>query len=91
MLSAYDLTKNEALLKKADELGTVLLSAFDTPTGLPLFAVDSATGKGIPMDWNGGYSLLSEIGTCQLEFKYLAHLTGKSSYFEAVGHPRIVG
>lgn len=84
MLSAYHLTKNEVLLQKAEELGTVLLSAFNTPSGLPYFAIDSATGKCQLLDWSGGHSLLAEIGTCQLEFKYLAHLTGKSVYFEAV-------
>lgn len=35
LLSAYDLSGEEALLKKATELGDMLYMAFDTPNGLP--------------------------------------------------------
>jgi len=82
MLSAYHLTKNPILLQKADELGTVLLAAFNTPSGLPVFAIDSGSGNMIPMEWNGGFSLLAEIASCQMEFKYLAYLTDNPIYYE---------
>lgn len=35
--------------------------------------------------WLPGTVMLSEIASCQMEFKYLAHLTGRSEYFEKVG------
>lgn len=84
MLSAYNLKKNPILLQKADELGTTLLAAFNTPSGLPIFAIDSGNGDMIPMDWNGGYSLLAEIASAQLEFKYLSYLTDTPIYYEVV-------
>ncbi|PVG00778.1 seven-hairpin glycosidase [Serendipita vermifera] len=84
LLSAYHLTGDPVLLQKADELGETLLPAFNTPSKIPLFAIDSGNGNGILVDWNGGHSLLSEIASCQLEFKYLSHLTGKAEYFEKV-------
>lgn len=69
LLSAYHMTKNPILLQKADELGKALLPAFNTISGLPVFAVDSGNGDMISMDWNGGYSLFAEIPSCQMEFK----------------------
>lgn len=35
LLSAYDLSGERALLKKAKELGDMLYMAFDTPNGIP--------------------------------------------------------
>jgi len=35
-------------------------------------------GKGFPR------VLLAEIASCQLEYRYLAHLTGKGEYYRAV-------
>jgi hypothetical protein len=32
----------------------------------------------------GGSLILSEIGTCQLEFRALAHYTGRAEYVKAV-------
>lgn len=37
-------------------------------------------GKGDSPTWTGGRSVLSEIGTVQLEFLYLAYATGKPEY-----------
>lgn len=28
---------------------------------------------------------LAEIGSCQMEYKYLSHLTGRKDFFNAVG------
>ncbi|KAJ7249562.1 glycoside hydrolase [Mycena haematopus] len=80
LLSAYALSGEPILLKKADELGASLLPAFNTPSGLPMFAVNPTTGatKG---GWTGGV-LWSEALSNQMEFKYLAHLTGRADYFE---------
>jgi mannosyl-oligosaccharide alpha-1,2-mannosidase len=43
LLSAYALSGEPILLKKADELGASLLPAFKTPSGLPMFAVNPMT------------------------------------------------
>ncbi|KAG8962485.1 hypothetical protein FRC05_005330 [Tulasnella sp. 425] len=79
-LSAYALTKEPIFLSKADELGQELLPAFETPTGIPVFAVDPKTGALAPRQ--GKDTLLAEIGTFQLEFRQLAHWTGRAAYHD---------
>lgn len=35
---------------------------------------------------NGGMSmLLAEVASCQMEYKYLAYLTGREEFFTTVG------
>lgn len=34
--------------------------------------------------WSGSSVVLSEIASFQMEYRYLAHLTGKREYFHAV-------
>jgi len=67
---------------RADDLGTALLPAFDTPSGLPVYSVNPVTGKG-QQGWAGPSAILSEALTCQLEYKYLAYLTGRTQYYTA--------
>jgi hypothetical protein len=45
LLSGYQLSGDERLLKKAEDLGTRLLPAFDSPTGMPYMYVNLKTGK----------------------------------------------
>lgn len=68
---------------RADDLGTALLPVFDTPSGLPVYAVNPVTGK-VSQGWNGYFTILSEAMSCQLEYKYLAYLTGRTQYYTAV-------
>ncbi|OBZ66679.1 Mannosyl-oligosaccharide 1,2-alpha-mannosidase IC [Grifola frondosa] len=81
LLSAYALSGEPILLARADDLGKMLLPAFNTPHGLPTFAVNTVSGAQ-SMGWAGRNVLLSEMATCQMEYKYLAHLTGRQSYFD---------
>ncbi|KAJ7636885.1 glycoside hydrolase family 47 protein [Roridomyces roridus] len=87
LLSAYALSEDPRLLKLADDLGRKLLPAFDTPSGIPLYGVNTKTG-GIR---NGGRKdnsvCLAEALSNQVEFKYLAHITGKSKYYMATERP----
>ena len=81
-LSAYALSGDRTLLKKADELGWALLSAFETPTGFPLFAVDPTSGEakaGFRGNLANGW--LAEIASCMMEYKYLAKVTGRTQYY----------
>ncbi|KAJ7156812.1 glycoside hydrolase [Mycena crocata] len=80
LLSAYALSGEPVLLQKADELGASLLPAFKTISGLPMFAVNPQTGD-TRGGWTGGV-LWSEALSNQMEYKYLAHLTGRAEYFE---------
>jgi mannosidase alpha-like ER degradation enhancer 2 len=77
LLSAYQMTNDERLLKLADDLGTRLLPVFDSPTGLPYTHVNLRTGK-----VRGKVSNPAETGTLLLEFGMLSKLTGKPEYFD---------
>ncbi|KAL4066005.1 glycoside hydrolase family 47 protein [Scleroderma citrinum] len=84
LLSAHALSGEPVLLSRADDLGKALLPIFNTSSGLPTYSVNTATGEtrhGWTIDL-----LWSEMTTCQLEYKYLAHLTGEADYFTRVEH-----
>ncbi|CAM9566441.1 unnamed protein product [Pylaiella littoralis] len=75
LLSAYDLSGDEVFKTKAKELGDKLLPAFDTKSGIPTARVSFKTGRN-----SGTKSVLAEIGTLQVEFRYLSKITGDSKY-----------
>jgi mannosidase alpha-like ER degradation enhancer 2 len=77
LLSGYQLTGDERLLKLADDLGTRLLPVFDSRTGMPYTHVNLRTGK-----TRGNVSNPAETGTLLLEFGMLSKLTGKPVYFD---------
>ncbi|KZT41641.1 seven-hairpin glycosidase [Sistotremastrum suecicum HHB10207 ss-3] len=88
LLSAYALSGEPLLLARADELGEALLPVFSSPSGLPYFGINPKTGQ--PRHGAArGRILFAEIASCQIEYKYLAHLTGKTKYFHAVD--KIIG
>jgi mannosidase alpha-like ER degradation enhancer 2 len=77
LLSAHQATGDPRLLKLADDLGTRLLPAFSSPTGMPYMYVNLRTGR-----TSGARSNPAEIGTLLLEFGTLSKLTGKPVYYE---------
>ncbi|KAJ7088822.1 glycoside hydrolase [Mycena belliarum] len=79
LLSAYHLSGDEIYLRHASDLGERMLPAFD-----------SAAGPGLPapfMSLSGpqgqarSHISLAEAGTLQLEFRYLAQLTGHAPFW----------
>ncbi|KAI0083757.1 seven-hairpin glycosidase [Irpex rosettiformis] len=78
LLSAYALSHEPILLERADELATKLAGAFDTPFGLPAFGVNTETGNYSAKH----YTILAEIASCQLEYSYLAKVTGKKEHYD---------
>ena len=80
LLSAYDLSGDFAFLEKADDLGSRLLKAFDSPSGIPYGQVHLQTGKASNIAWVAHSALLAEYATLQVEFRYLARATGKKEY-----------
>lgn len=76
-LSAYALSKEPILLSLANDLGTMLIPAFNTNSSLPGAKVRPVTGE-----VSLGSGLLAEIGSCQLEYKYLAKMTGRPEFYE---------
>lgn len=76
LLSSYQLTGDKRLLALADDLGTRLLPAFDSPTGMPYEFVNLKTGK-----VRGAVTNPAEIGSLLIEFGTLSKLTGKPIYY----------
>ncbi|HEX4064544.1 MAG TPA: glycoside hydrolase family 47 protein [Acidobacteriaceae bacterium] len=77
LLSSYELTGDPRLLALADDLGTRLLLAFDSPTGMPYVWVNLKTGAVRGEDTNP-----AEVGTLLLEFGTLSKLTHKPIYYD---------
>jgi mannosidase alpha-like ER degradation enhancer 2 len=77
LLSAYQLTGDERLLRLAEDLGTRLLPVFNSPTGLPYAYVNLHTGKVRDPITNP-----AETGTLLMEFGTLSKLTGKAVFFD---------
>ncbi|MEN9839174.1 MAG: hypothetical protein RL177_653, partial [Bacteroidota bacterium] len=71
LLSMYDITGNPAILAKAEDLGNRLLPAFASPTGLPYYSVNLATGAVENPNIN-----VAEAGSYLIEFGMLSRYTG---------------
>lgn len=84
LLTAFSLTSDRVFLSAADDLARELLPAFDTPSHLPAFGVGLTNPRGPVGGWSLGSAILAEIGSFQLEFKTLAHLTQRLEYFQKV-------
>ena len=81
LLSSYQLTGDRRLLDLAQDLGTRLLPAFDSPTGLPYVYVNLRTGKA-----HGNESNPAEAGTLLLEYGTLSKLTGNPVFYQKAKH-----
>ena len=82
-LSAYDLSGDKRLLKKAKDFGDMLIVAFDTPNRMPItrwYPRSALTGSQ-EADSN---VLVAEIGSLTMEFTRLSILTGDSKWYDAV-------
>lgn len=77
LLSGYEMTGDERLLRLADDLGRRLLPAFESPTGMPYMYVNLRTGA-----VEGARSNPAEIGTLVLELGTLSKHTGNPVYLE---------
>lgn len=82
-LSAYDLSGDQRVLKKAREVGDMLYVAFDTPNRMPITRWEigpaAAGEKQEAPDW----AYVAEIGTLCLEFTRLSLITGDPKWFDA--------
>lgn len=77
LLSSYQLTGDKRLLALAEDLGSRLLPAFQSATGMPYVFVNLNTGA-----VRGAVSNPAEIGTLLIEFGTLSKLTGKPIYYD---------
>ncbi|KAH8906280.1 glycosyl hydrolase [Coniochaeta sp. PMI_546] len=83
LLSAYDLSGEPALLKKAKELGDLLYIAFDTPNRIPGFWLnfeDARAGRQLA----GTHDPSASPTSLSLEFTRLSQLTRDDKYFDAI-------
>ncbi|KAL8989228.1 MAG: hypothetical protein Q9177_001847 [Variospora cf. flavescens] len=71
-------------LEKATDLADRLLGAFESNSGVPFASVNLKTLRGIPSHADNGASSTAEATSLQLEFKYLAMLTGEKDYWTKV-------
>ncbi len=77
LITNYQLTGDPRLLHLAEDLGTRLLPAFDSPTGMPYRYVNLRT-KAV----RDKVSNPAETGTLLLEFGTLSKLTGKPIFYD---------
>lgn len=71
-------------LEKAVDLADRLSVAFDSSSGLPYPYVNLKEGTGHHSKDYVGLVSAAEVGTLQLEFKYLSHITGDPKYWRSV-------
>jgi Glycosyl hydrolase family 47 len=76
LISSYQLTGDQRLLKLAEDLGNRLLPVFESPTGLPYRYVNLRSGK-----VRGEVTNPAEAGTLLIEFGTLSKLTHKPIFF----------
>ncbi|KAI0531619.1 endoplasmic reticulum mannosyl-oligosaccharide 1,2-alpha-mannosidase [Xylaria digitata] len=69
-------------LEKATDLAGRLIVAFDSPSGVPYASVNIGKYESLPAHDEGGASSTAEATTLQLEFKYLAKLTGEKEFWD---------
>lgn len=69
-------------LEKAKDLADRLIPAFDSESGVPYASVNLGKFEGLPSHDDGGASSTAEAATLQLEFKYLAKLTGEKAFWD---------
>lgn len=83
LLSAYDLSDQEILLKKAVELGDMLFAGFDTPNHLPANSFNFRNAKNGKLMASSRQSL-AVLGSMSMEFTRLSQLTGDPKYYTVV-------
>jgi mannosyl-oligosaccharide alpha-1,2-mannosidase len=82
LLSAYDLSGERVLLRKAIELGEMLYLGFDTPNRLPGFWLDFAKARSGRLVAGTNDPSASPC-SLSMEFTRLSQLTGDSKFYDA--------
>ena len=97
LLSAYALSGDRLLLDRADEMATKLEPIFKSQSGMPYFGINPSKCVRIlsthtlmfnpysNMTFGPEIGILAEIASLQLEYYYLAKVTGRKSHFKHVG------
>jgi hypothetical protein len=81
LLAAFDWSGDEVFRTKAIDLGERLFHCFDgATTGIPFGQVNLANGNTNNIGWTGNNAILAEFGTIQMEFRYLARISGNTEF-----------
>lgn len=87
LLSAYDLTGDDLMKERAEELAQLILPEFETLSGLPVGRMqlddDTPYTAEKPRGFHHGV-VLAEAGSMLLEFSRLWQATGNRTYFDTV-------
>jgi mannosyl-oligosaccharide alpha-1,2-mannosidase len=86
LLSAHYLSEDpeeSVYLEKAVQLGNKLVTAFNTPSGIPVMELNLHKESGGRNAYPALGASTAEIATLQLEFKYLSNLTGEAYFWNA--------
>jgi mannosyl-oligosaccharide alpha-1,2-mannosidase len=82
-LSAYEMSEDLRLLRKAAQVGEMIYKAFDTPNHMPITRWDlHAAIKGQKQDASSG-TLVAEVGSLCMELTRLSQITGDDKWFDA--------
>lgn len=80
-LAAYDLSGDELMKDRAEQLAQLIMPAFHTRTGVPIGRIRFDA----PLrDAGGGGVVLAEAGSLLLEYTRLWQVTGNRTYFDRV-------
>lgn len=74
LLSAYHLSGDPMFLKKSQDLGSILVVGFKSPSGIPYSDINLRSKSAHGPAWNPD-STTSEVSTVQLEFRDLSRIT----------------
>ncbi|KAK7954205.1 glycosyl hydrolase family 47 protein [Apiospora saccharicola] len=88
-LSAYDLSGDQRLLRKAREVGDMLYVAFDTPNRMPITRWEVGKAAKGELQEASSWALIAETGSLCMEFTRLSFVTGDPKWFDAT--ERITG
>jgi len=77
LLSGYQMTGDKRLLALGEDLGSRLLPAFESKTGIPYRYINLKTGE-----VRGNVTNPAEAGTLVIEFGTLSKLTGEPVYYD---------
>lgn len=80
MLSAYALSKDPILLRRAMDLADTLEPIFNSSSGLPMYEFHPKTNRSM----GSKTGILAEIASWQLEYTYLAKVSGEKKYLDHV-------
>ncbi|RLN85884.1 hypothetical protein BBJ28_00017110 [Nothophytophthora sp. Chile5] len=84
LLSAFDLSGDAVFKERATELMDLLKPAYDEAEGVFYTLLNPYTQQKSFAAWSGYRAHIADIGTLQLETRYLSDITGDPSYAEMV-------